>query len=267
MPERADGPPSDRLARVLAGVGAFVRARGIHVGMGSTQRCVTCGEPWPCPASEGRPMGNEPPSDSVDPFDPPLTDAEWEPFAAAVGIEPPSDSDDECTCGHADYTAAIHCPIHGRHADEPPSWPRPLRTGSGALLAWVDRDGRTVSPPTANEPPIVCAESSELRRKRLIDKLMTTAQEIQEMAQADMDPWADVMRDAADEIRMSERADDPPIVSDRFGAVFPDGAVYDATEGARLFDQDAEQRARSVAVKIGGRPCRIRTTIEWLPDA
>jgi len=31
----------------------------------------------------------EPPSDSVEPFDPPLTDEEWEPFAAAVGIDPP----------------------------------------------------------------------------------------------------------------------------------------------------------------------------------
>jgi hypothetical protein len=55
-----------------------------------------------------------------------------------------------------------------------------------------------------------------------------------------------------------------PVIPDRFGAVFPDGAVYDATEGARLFDQDAEQRARAMAVKIGGRPVRIRTTIEWL---
>jgi hypothetical protein len=61
--------------------------------------------------------------------------------------------------------------------------------------------------------------------------------------------------------------DEPPTIPDRFGAVFPDGAVYDATEGARLFDQDAEQRARAMAVKIGGRPVRIRTTIEWLPDA
>jgi hypothetical protein len=47
--------------------------------------------------------------------------------------------------------------------------------------------------------------------------------------------------------------------------VFPDGAVYDATEGARLFDQDAEQRARAMAVTIGGRPVRIRTMLEWLP--
>ena len=56
----------------------------------------------------------------------------------------------------------------------------------------------------------------------------------------------------------------PPTIPDRFGAVFPDGAVYDATEGSRMFDQDPEQRARAMAVKIGGRPVRIRTTIEWL---
>jgi len=64
---------------------------------------------------------------------------------------------------------------------------------------------------------------------------------------------------------MPPGADEPPSVSDRFGAVFPDGAIYDATEGARLFDQDAEQRARAMAVTIGGRPVRIRTTLEWLP--
>lgn len=61
--------------------------------------------------------------------------------------------------------------------------------------------------------------------------------------------------------------DEPPTIPDRYGAVFPDGALYEATDGARLFDQDPEQRARAMAVTIGGRPVRIRTTIEWLPDA
>jgi hypothetical protein len=66
-------------------------------------------------------------------------------------------------------------------------------------------------------------------------------------------------------VRATPPAVEPPFIPDRFGAVFPDGAVYDATEGARLFDQDAEQRARAMAVTIGGRPVRIRTMLEWLP--
>ena len=35
----------------VRGFAADMRAQGIHVGMGSTPRCVTCGEKWPCSAS------------------------------------------------------------------------------------------------------------------------------------------------------------------------------------------------------------------------
>jgi hypothetical protein len=51
------------------------------------------------------------------------------------------------------------------------------------------------------------------------------------------------------------------VLVDRFGVVFPDGAVFDCTEGARLFDQDAETRARMVALKNGGNAVRIKTEL------
>jgi hypothetical protein len=66
---------------------------------------------------------------------------------------------------------------------------------------------------------------------------------------------------------VSGDAIEPPSIPDAFGVVWPDGAVFDATQGARLFHQDPEQRARDMAAKVGGRPCRIRTIVEWLPDA
>lgn len=53
----------------------------------------------------------------------------------------------------------------------------------------------------------------------------------------------------------------PPVVPDRYGAVFPDGAWFDCTEGARLFDQDPETRARMVATKIGGHAVIIKTEL------
>jgi len=59
----------------------------------------------------------EPPNDSPmhDPV--PMTDAEWEPFAEAIGIEPPNDSDDDpytcrfCAGTGTDRTgdACIYC--------------------------------------------------------------------------------------------------------------------------------------------------------------
>lgn len=39
------------LSEGIRGFAADMRAQGIHVGMGSTPRCVTCGEAWPCSAS------------------------------------------------------------------------------------------------------------------------------------------------------------------------------------------------------------------------
>jgi hypothetical protein len=54
---------------------------------------------------------------------------------------------------------------------------------------------------------------------------------------------------------------DLPEIPDRFGVVWPDGSVFDCTEGARLFDQDPEARARMIAPKIGGRVVRIKTTL------
>ena len=48
---------------------------------------------------------------------------------------------------------------------------------------------------------------------------------------------------------------------DRFGVVLPDGRVIDCTEGARLFEQDAEGRARLIASKVGGRAVRIVTEL------
>jgi len=58
-------------------------------------------------------------------------------------------------------------------------------------------------------------------------------------------------------------ADEPlfPTLPDRFGVVFPDGAVMDVSEGARLFEQDAEQRARLIASKVEGRAVRIVTEL------
>ena len=53
---------------------------------------------------------------------------------------------------------------------------------------------------------------------------------------------------------------------DRFGVVFPDGAVIDCTEAARLFEQDAEARARLVASKVGGMAVRIITELRVLDD-
>jgi hypothetical protein len=52
-----------------------------------------------------------------------------------------------------------------------------------------------------------------------------------------------------------------PKVRDRFGVVFPDGMLHDCTEGAWLFDQDAETRARMIAPKVGGHPVRIVTEL------
>ena len=38
-------------AAVVRGIADDMRAQGIHVGIGSSPRCVTCGEPWPCEGS------------------------------------------------------------------------------------------------------------------------------------------------------------------------------------------------------------------------
>lgn len=35
----------------VRGFAAEMQEKGIHVGMGSNPRCVTCGETWPCAAS------------------------------------------------------------------------------------------------------------------------------------------------------------------------------------------------------------------------
>jgi hypothetical protein len=51
---------------------------------------------------------------------------------------------------------------------------------------------------------------------------------------------------------------------DRFGVLLPGGAVIDCTEGAWLFNQDAEQRARLIASKVSGRAVRIVTKLEYL---
>jgi hypothetical protein len=45
-----------RMRRKLAGVEGFaaeMREKGIHVGMGESGQCVTCGEPWPCEGGRG----------------------------------------------------------------------------------------------------------------------------------------------------------------------------------------------------------------------
>jgi len=57
---------------------------------------------------------------------------------------------------------------------------------------------------------------------------------------------------------------DLPVIPVRFGVVFPDGAVFECTEAARLFDQDPETRARTVATKVGGQPVRMITRLEAL---
>ena len=49
---------------------------------------------------------------------------------------PLSDSDDECTCAHADYVAAIHCPIHGRRATGPLS-DAPMSHRHALYVGWV----------------------------------------------------------------------------------------------------------------------------------
>jgi hypothetical protein len=54
---------------------------------------------------------------------------------------------------------------------------------------------------------------------------------------------------------------DVPSLPDRFGVVLPDGAVIDCTEGARLFEQDAEGRSRLIASKVGGQAVRIVTEL------
>lgn len=54
---------------------------------------------------------------------------------------------------------------------------------------------------------------------------------------------------------------DLPAIPDHFGVVFPDGAVIDCTEAARLFDQDPEGRARLIASNVGGRAVRIVTNL------
>jgi hypothetical protein len=41
-----------RVMRDLAGFAEDMRAKGIHVGIGSDPYCVTCGQRWPCPASK-----------------------------------------------------------------------------------------------------------------------------------------------------------------------------------------------------------------------
>jgi hypothetical protein len=43
---------AEKIANGLAGFVADMKAKGIHVGMGATPRCVTCGGAWPCAASE-----------------------------------------------------------------------------------------------------------------------------------------------------------------------------------------------------------------------
>ena len=53
MADRSKQDPP--FARVLAGVLGFaneMRAKDIHVGMGRNPHCVTCGESWPCSASQ-----------------------------------------------------------------------------------------------------------------------------------------------------------------------------------------------------------------------
>lgn len=43
-----------RAAEAVNAMAADWRSKGIHVGIGAADvRCVTCGEPWPCPASRG----------------------------------------------------------------------------------------------------------------------------------------------------------------------------------------------------------------------
>jgi hypothetical protein len=56
---------------------------------------------------------------------------------------------------------------------------------------------------------------------------------------------------------------EPPFKSppDRFGFMFPDGAMFDVTDSARLFGQDPEARARTMAAKCGGRAVRIITKV------
>lgn len=57
-----------------------------------------------------------------------------------------------------------------------------------------------------------------------------------------------------------------PEVKDRYGFVFPDESWVDVTEGAWLFGQDAEERARKIAEKVGGYPIRIITRLERLEE-
>jgi hypothetical protein len=74
--------------------------------------------------------------------------------------EPPIDSDDECACGHADYVAAIYCPIHGRRAIEPPSDSDPSQSSA-------DHKGNG-PPPIPDIPLALHAIRQEGRRVRVV---------------------------------------------------------------------------------------------------
>lgn len=55
MSENEMQAAAERLVRGVEGFAADMREQGIHVGLGSNPRCVTCGEAWPCAASQRKP--------------------------------------------------------------------------------------------------------------------------------------------------------------------------------------------------------------------